>query len=63
MNKKHWLSDVVTGAGIGILSAEAGYLLLPTMKKQFGIKDDKKSLVVTPVVGDKSYGLGLAYTF
>jgi hypothetical protein len=26
-NKKHWVSDVVTGAGIGILSAELGYLL------------------------------------
>ena len=26
-NNKHWLSDVLTGAGLGILSAEAGYLI------------------------------------
>ena len=25
-NNKHWLSDVVTGAGIGILSAEVAYM-------------------------------------
>ncbi len=26
-NDRHWLSDVLTGAGLGILSAEAGYLI------------------------------------
>ena len=26
-NNKHWLSDVLTGAGIGILSTELGYYL------------------------------------
>ncbi len=25
-NNKHWLSDVITGAGIGILSAEVAYM-------------------------------------
>lgn len=63
LNKKHWASDVATGAGIGILSAEAGYLLLPVMKKLFKIKDDQKSLVAVPVVDGKNYGAGLAYRF
>lgn len=27
VNDRHWLSDVLTGAGLGILSAEAGYLI------------------------------------
>lgn len=27
MNNRHWVSDVMTGAGIGILSAELGYAL------------------------------------
>lgn len=63
LNKKHWVSDVITGAGIGILSAEAGYLLLPAMKKLFHIKDEKRSLVVAPVFDGKSYGVGLAYRF
>lgn len=26
-NNKHWLSDVLTGAGIGSLSTELGYFL------------------------------------
>lgn len=26
-NDRHWLSDVLTGAGLGVLSAEAGYLI------------------------------------
>lgn len=32
-NNKHWLSDVVAGAGIGILSAKAAYLIYPGFKK------------------------------
>lgn len=62
-NKKHWVSDVVTGAGIGILSAELGYLLLPVWHKVLGIKDKDKSLVISPMVGAKSAGVGLAYIF
>jgi hypothetical protein len=48
-NKKHWLSDVSAGAGIGILSAELGYLLLPVIHKIFGIEKRSKnsSLVIT----------------
>lgn len=62
-NKRHWVSDVVAGAGIGILSAEAGYMLLPVFKNILGIKEKNKSLVVVPAIGDQSYGVGLAYTF
>jgi membrane-associated phospholipid phosphatase len=29
LNDKHWFSDVVAGAGIGILSTEAAYWLYP----------------------------------
>lgn len=62
-NNKHWLSDVVTGAGIGILSVEVAYMLLPTMHKIFGIKDSRKHLVILPSVGINQYGVGLSYTF
>lgn len=31
-NGKHWLTDVVAGAGVGILSARIGYRLLPYTK-------------------------------
>ena len=36
-NNKHWLSDVLTGAGIGILSTELGYYLADLMFKERGI--------------------------
>lgn len=62
-NKKHWVSDVVAGAGIGILSAEIGYILLPVWNNVFGIRDKDKSLVVVPVINAQSTGMGLSYRF
>ena len=62
-NKKHWVSDVVAGAGIGILSAEVGYMLLPVWHNVLGIKNNDKSLVIVPIVSTESAGVGLAYTF
>ena len=62
-NNKHWVSDVVAGAGVGILSVELGYLMLPLFHKIIGISSDNKNLVIVPVVGNNNYGLGLAYTF
>ena len=64
-NRKHWLSDVSAGAGIGILSAELGYLLLPVIHKALGIKEESKlsTLVVAPTIGLNNWGLGMAYTF
>lgn len=63
MNKKHWVSDVVTGAGVGMMSAEVSYLLLPLFHSMFGIKNKKSSFVFAPSVGTDNYGVGLAYTF
>lgn len=40
-NERHWLSDVIAGAGIGILSARIGYWMLPVWQRVF--KWDKKS--------------------
>lgn len=36
-NNKHWLSDVLTGAGIGILTTELGYYLADLIFKEKGI--------------------------
>ena len=37
-NDKHWLGDVLAGAGIGILSAEMGYWLADLIFKENGIR-------------------------
>jgi membrane-associated phospholipid phosphatase len=59
-NRKHWLSDVVAGAGTGIMCVEVSYLLLPVFHRVIGAPDH---LVVVPVVGNNTYGAGFAYTF
>ncbi len=46
-NNKHWLSDVLTGAGLGILSAEAGYLVSDLLFKK-GLSDENLSDDETP---------------
>jgi len=43
-NNRHWLSDVVAGAGIGILSAKAGYWLYPITNKWFNKNKSNKSI-------------------
>lgn len=63
LNKKHWVSDVVTGAGIGILSTEVAYMLLPIWHNILGIKEKEKSLVIVPTVSTENMGIALAYTF
>ena len=37
-NKRHWVGDVVAGAGAGILCAQAGYWMLPVWKRVLGIE-------------------------
>lgn len=38
-NKRHWVGDVIAGAGAGILCANAGYWMLPVWKRWFGKKN------------------------
>lgn len=45
-NNRHWLSDVLAGAGIGILSAKAGYWLYPITGKWFSKKNLKNTKTV-----------------
>lgn len=41
-NDRHWLNDVIAGAGIGILSAEIGYWLLPYGRRLFGVEGKRQ---------------------
>ena len=66
-NNKHWVSDVVTGAGIGILSTKAVYWVYPYLQeiyeKQFGKKDKPLHALVFPEYSNGNLGLALSYTF
>ena len=42
LKNEHWLSDVLAGAGIGILSTKASYLLYPWVKKKIAGQKDLK---------------------
>lgn len=66
-NGRHWLNDVIAGAGIGILSARIGYWMLPLYRKWFGWDKPRKSssLIVAPgydPVGQRC-AVALQYTF
>lgn len=66
LNRRHWLSDVAAGAGIGILSVELSYLLLPVFDKLVYGKGDKKrnsSMTIMPAVGAGYYGASFACVF
>lgn len=39
MNNRHWISDVLAGAGIGLLSTEVGYLIADQIYKGKGINE------------------------
>ena len=63
LNRAHWVSDVVAGAGIGILSAEVGYMMLPVWHRLFGIESSRQSMVIVPSINTRSVGLGMVYVF
>ena len=61
-NNKHWLSDVVAGAGIGIMSTKLAYWIYPVIKRKL-FKDKEVSTVVMPIYQEGSFGLGLVHHF
>jgi membrane-associated phospholipid phosphatase len=63
LNDAHWFSDVMMGAGIGILSTEIGYMALPVWHSIFGIKDGERRFVAVPAFSTQGLGLGLVYQF
>jgi membrane-associated phospholipid phosphatase len=54
-NNKHWLSDVVAGAGVGILSVHAAYWIYPMLKKKFSKKTTNTSMLM-PYYQQKNVG-------
>lgn len=62
-NNRHWFTDVVAGAGVGILSTKIAYWIHPYIKKW--IFKDKKEIdgLVMPFYNGKEYGLSLSMSF
>lgn len=66
-NERHWATDVLAGAGVGILSARVAYWLLPFERRLFGLdkKKNASDMVAVPYYSptDRSFGASLALTF
>lgn len=64
-HNKHWLSDVVAGAGVGIASTRFSYYIYPALKHAiFGSKKVKESAMILPTYQPGGiYGLAAIYKF
>ncbi len=63
-HNKHWLGDVVAGAGIGIASTRFSYYLYPLFKHLlFGSKKVKESAMILPTYNMGMPGLAAVYRF
>ncbi len=63
LNNKHWVGDVVAGAGFGILSTELAYWLYPKINNLLGGQNKSTETMVMPFYQDKSVGIGFVKTF
>ena len=65
LNNKHWMSDVLVGAGIGILTTKVTYLLYPLVKDCLNRDRHKEAsnLSLVPYVAANHYGIHLQYQF
>ena len=60
LNNRHWISDVMSGAGIGIMSTELGYALCDLMFKKKGLlRNDIELKSEKPSFFSISMGVGL----
>lgn len=60
LNNRHWVSDVMSGAGIGIVSTELGYALCDLMFKNNGLlRNDLSFTSNSPSFFSISMGVGL----
>jgi membrane-associated phospholipid phosphatase len=62
-NRDHWFSDVVAGAGFGVLSTKAAYLVYPYIRNWLTHKDKHgRSTMVMPTYQDGAFQLAFAKT-
>lgn len=61
-NNRHWVSDVVAGAGFGILSTKISYLVYPHLKKLIMGKQ-ATNFNVAPLYQNKAFGFSMSGQF
>ncbi len=61
-NNKHWIGDVLAGAGVGIMSTKLSYWIYPAIKRKF-FKDKEVNTLVVPVYQNSSLGLSMVHHF
>jgi membrane-associated phospholipid phosphatase len=61
-NNKHWFSDVVAGAGIGILSTKFSYLIYPQLKRLFKPLNQPNTAFM-PTYQNKLFGVSYSAHF
>ena len=61
-NNKHWFSDVVAGAGIGILSTKIAYWIYPAIKRKL-FKNKPVNTMILPYYQKGGGGIALVYNF
>lgn len=64
-NGRHWLNDVVAGAGVGILSARVGYWMLPLYRQWLGWDDGDTMMAFSPIYNyvDRSFSISFHIQF
>lgn len=63
LNNKHWFSDVIGGAGFGILSTELAYWLYPKINTLLGGKKERSQTMIMPFYQQGNMGIGLVKNF
>ena len=61
-NNRHWLSDVIGGAGIGMASTKIAYWLYPTIQRAV-FKDKPVNTLIMPSLQNGSPGISLVHQF
>ncbi len=61
-NNKHWVSDVVAGAGFGILSTKLAYWIYPTIKKKL-FRNKSMNALMMPYHQNGTTGVAFVYNF
>lgn len=61
-NNRHWFSDVLTGAGVGILSTQLAYIVQPWLSQKL-FKRHYNNAMISPQLDKNSRGLVLSIRF